>query len=263
MSKTLFLFLIGFLLTGCVTTPETGRRAFIVTSEAEERQLGLQAFQEVLQKEKISGNARWNGILQRVGKRIAAAANKPEFQWEFRLLESKDANAFCLPGGKVAFYTGIFPFLQNEAAMAAVMGHEVAHATARHGGQRITTAMGTQLGVAALGSLLGGGEGSEKRNLMLAALGLGAQVGVALPFSRANESEADEIGLIYMARAGYDPREAPQFWSRFAKAGGGSPPQFLSTHPASGTRQEALQAQLPRVMPIYERSEKSGAGENL
>jgi len=249
-------------LAGCVTTPETGRRAFIVTSEAEENQLGLQAYREVLNKEPLSHNTKWNAVLQRVGKRIAAAANKPQYQWEFRLIESKEANAFCLPGGKVAFYTGILPYLQNEASMAAVMGHEVAHATARHGGQRITTSLGTQIGVQALGAILGGDD-PQKKNLLMGALGLGAQVGVALPFSRGNESEADEIGLIYMARAGYDPREAPKFWGRFAKAGGGSPPEFLSTHPASGTRQEALSQQLPSVLPLYERSEKHGAGETL
>ncbi len=256
--------LLGLLLslTACVTTPETGRRAFIVTSESEEVQLGNQAYTEVLQKERVSTNAKWNAILQRVGKRIAAVANKPEYQWEFRLIESKEANAFCLPGGKVAFYTGIIPFLQNEASMAAVMGHEVAHATARHGGQRITQAMGTQLGVSALGTLLGGSD-PQKKNLIMGALGLGAQIGIALPFSRGNESEADEIGLIYMARAGYDPREAPRFWGRFAKAGGSAPPQFLSTHPASGTRQEALQAQLPKVIPMYDRSGMYGIGDAL
>jgi metalloendopeptidase OMA1, mitochondrial len=256
------LFLSPFLLTACVTTPETGRKAFIVTSEAEETQLGTQAFAEVLQKEKLSGNAKWNASLQKVGKKIASVAGKPGYQWEFRLIESKEANAFCLPGGKVAFYTGIFPYLKNEAGLAAVMGHEIAHATARHAGQRITTALGTQLGVAALGSILGGKD-AQSRDLLLGALGLGFQVGVSLPFSRSNEAEADEIGLKYMAKAGYDPRQAPEFWSRFAKAGGGAPPEFLSTHPASGTRQEALQAQLPQVLPLYERSDRLGAGEAL
>ncbi len=260
--KVVSLLSLLFVLAGCVTTPETGRRAFIVTSEAEENQLGLQAYQEVVRKEPVSHNAKWNAVLQRVGKRIAAAANKPQYQWEFRLIESKEANAFCLPGGKVAFYTGIISYLQNEGAMAAVMGHEVAHATARHGGQRITTALGTQLGVQALGAIFGGDD-PQKKNLLMGALGLGAQVGVSLPFSRSNESEADEIGLIYMARAGYDPREAPRFWSRFAKNGGGSPPEFLSTHPSSTTREDALSQQLPQVIPLYERTEKFGTGERL
>ena len=264
--KTLLLkFLTVTLLlstSGCVTTPISGNRAFIVTSEAEEMQMGKQAYQEILSKEKVSNNQRLNAILQRVGKRIAAAANQPNYQWEFKLIESKQQNAFALPGGKVAFYTGILEPCQTEAGIAVVMGHEVAHATARHGGQRITQAMGTQLGLAALSSIIGGKDSTQK-GLLMAALGLGAQVGVALPFSRSNESEADKIGLVYMARAGYDPREAPAFWGRFAKSTGGAPPEFLSTHPASARRAENLRNQLSSVMPIYESSQKFGQGERL
>lgn len=248
-------------LAACVTSSETGRRSFILTSEGEEAQLGAQAYQEVLQKEHVSSNPRWNAILQRVGSRIAAAANKPSYQWQFTLIDSKQVNAFCLPGGKVAFYTGIMPTALNEAGMAAIMGHEVAHATERHGGQRITMAMGTQLGLSGLSAILGGGSSTEK-NVLLAALGVGAQVGAMLPFSRANESEADEVGLKYMARAGYDPREAPKLWERMAALGGGGP-AFLSTHPSSGSRRDALTAQLPSVMPLYERSPKYGTGETL
>lgn len=251
-------------LTACVTVPETGRQAFIVTSEAEENQLGAQAYKEILSNEPISGNSRWNKILQRVGKRIADAANKPGFQWEFKLIESKEPNAFCLPGGKVAFYTGILPIAKNEAGLAAIMGHEVAHATARHGGQRMTRALGTQIGLAGLSALLGGDDKSTKKGLLMAALGVGASVGVMLPFSRGNEEEADKIGLIYMARAGYDPRAAPRLWGRMHKAAGGSsPPEFLSTHPPSLKRQKSLKAQLPQVMPIYQRSSKVGLGEAL
>jgi len=253
--------LVSFLLLGCVTVPETGRRAFILTSEAEENQLGRQAYSEVLGKERLSTNHRWNQILQRVGQRIAAAANRPDYQWEFKLIESKEKNAFCLPGGKVAVYTGILSVCQNEAGLATVIGHEVAHATARHGGQRMTVALGSQLGLAALSAAIGGEDTSQKR-LILAALGVGTTVGAILPFSRANEAEADEIGLIYMARAGYDPREAPKFWGRFAGEGGGTP-TFLSTHPSSESRTQALSAQVSRVLPIFERSPKFGLGEML
>jgi predicted Zn-dependent protease len=256
--------LVGFCfilsLSACVTTPESGRKAFIVTSESEEMHLGEQAYQEVLQKERPSTNQRWNEILQRVGRRIAAVANKPEYRWQFRLIESKEKNAFCLPGGKVAFYTGIFTPAQNEAALAAVMGHEVAHATARHAGQRMTLALGKQAGLGALSQILGGGT-SDNRKLLLAALGIGAEVGAVLPFSRANESEADQIGLVYMARAGYDPEEAPKFWGRFASEGGA--PTFLSTHPNSGDRMAALQAQLPSVAAEYSRSPRYGQGDKL
>lgn len=251
----------GLGLVGCVTNPETGKSSFIITSEAEENQLGRQAYAEVLQKERLSQNPQLNAMIQRVGKRISAVANKPSFQWEFRLIESPQKNAFCLPGGKVAFYTGILPVAANEAGVAAIMGHEVAHATARHGGQRMSVALGTQLGLTGLSAILGGKE-SQSKNLLMAALGLGAQVGVALPFSRGNESEADDIGLTYMAKAGYDPREAPKIWERMARGEGGGPPQFLSTHPSSSGRQAALTSQLPRVMPLYERSPKYGVGES-
>ncbi|NBY20102.1 M48 family peptidase, partial [bacterium] len=164
--------------------------------------------------------------MQRLGKRISIAANRPDYRWEFKLIDSPEANAFCLPGGKVVVYTGILKMAQNEAALAAVIGHEVAHATARHGGQRITAVLGAQLGMAAISELMGG-ESTHEKKLLLAALGLGANVGVVLPFSRSNEREADEMGLIYMARAGYDPREAPRFWERFGKSNGSSIPHFF------------------------------------
>jgi predicted Zn-dependent protease len=250
------------VLAGCVTVPETGRKAFLLTTPAEEAQLGEQAYREILSKERESRDPRWNAIVQRVGARIAAAANQPGFRWEFRVLESKEPNAFCLPGGKVAFYTGIFPVAGNEAAIAAIMGHEVAHATLRHGGQRMAAHLGTQIGLGVLGAILGG-QNRDDRGLLLAALGAGATVGVILPFSRANETEADDVGLRYMARAGYDPREAPRLWARMAQLGGGGTPTFLSTHPSSTGRQQALTARLPKVMPLYEQSAKIGLGETF
>lgn len=225
-------------------------------------QLGEQAYQQVLSQNKLSTRKDWNGVLQRVGNRISRAANKPDFKWEFKLIESPEKNAFCLPGGKVAVYTGIIPILKNEAGMAAVIGHEVAHATLRHGGQRLTANLGSQLGVLVLGQILSGKDNGN-RQLVLAALGLGAQIGVILPFSRSNEAEADEIGLRYMARAGYDPKEAPLLWERFEASENGGPPVFLSTHPSSKSRQEELKKQIPEVLPIYEKSERLGSGKNL
>lgn len=251
---------ILLVILGCVTTP-SGRKAFIVTSEAQENALGEQAYRETLRSERVSGDSRLTGILRRVGERIARVAEKPSYRWEFKLIESRQQNAFALPGGKVAFYTGILPVCENEAGLATVMGHEIAHATARHGGQRITTALGLQLGMAGVSIALGN-KREKKTQLILAALGLGATVGVMLPFSRSNESEADEIGLLYMARAGYDPREAVRFWARFGRKGGGSP-EFLSTHPSSPKRQRALQAQLVRALPLYESSPQYGLGETL
>jgi len=225
-------------------------------------QLGEQAYQQVLAKNQLSKRKDWNEILQRVGKRISQVANKPNFNWEFKLIESPEKNAFCLPGGKVAVYTGIMPILKNEAGMAAVLGHEVAHATLRHGGQRLTANLGTQLGVLVLGQILTGKDNSN-RQLILAALGIGAQVGVILPFSRSNEEEADEIGLRYMARAGYDPHEAPLLWERFGASEKEGPPAFLSTHPSSKSRQEDLEKQLSSVLPAYEKSPRYGLGATL
>lgn len=258
--KRSILFVLA--LAGCVTTPESGKQALIVTSPQQENQMGAQAYQEVLQKERRSTNARWTSIVQRVGSRIAAAANQPGFQWEFALIESKEANAFCLPGGKVAIYTGILPMAKNEAGLATVMGHEVAHATARHGGQRMTVALGAQLLQLGAQVALGQKDTTTKRAIF-GALGVGTTIGVVLPFSRSNESEADQIGLVYMARAGYDPNEAPQFWGRFAQTAGSSGSDFLSTHPSSGSRQQALAQQIPSVMPAYERSPRFGSGESF
>ncbi|MFM8269957.1 MAG: M48 family metallopeptidase [Pseudomonadota bacterium] len=262
LNKTLFFLFFFFLLNGCVTNPETGRKSFLLISEGEEMQLGEQAYQQVLSKSKLSNQKDWNEVLQRVGKRISEAANKPNFKWEFKLIDSPEKNAFCLPGGKVAVYTGIIPILKNEAGMAAVIGHEVAHATLRHGGQRLTANLGSQIGVLVLGQILTGKDNTN-RQLVLAALGLGAQIGVILPFSRSNESEADEIGLRYMARAGYDPRQAPLLWERFGASEKGGLPAFLSTHPSSQSRQEELRNQVPSVLPTYEKSAKYGVGVNL
>jgi len=260
--KTLLLLLALFSFSGCVTNLETGKTAFIVTSEAEEAQLGKQAYQETLKKERLSGDSRLNALIQRVGARISAVANRPDFAWEFRLIQSNQKNAFCLPGGKVAFYTGILPVAENEAGVAAIMGHEVAHATLRHGGQRITIALGTQLGLVGLSAILGGDD-SQSKQLLMAALGVGAQVGVGLPFSRGHESEADEIGMRYMAKAGYDPHEAPKIWERMARGEGGGVPVFLSTHPASKDRAAVLTGLLPKNVPLYDRSAKHGQGERI
>ncbi|NBX92092.1 MAG: M48 family peptidase [Proteobacteria bacterium] len=256
--RLLGIFTLLVLLSSCVTNPETGKKSFILISEGQEAQLGAQAYQEVLSKSKLSHRKDWNAVLQRVGKRISEAAHRSDFQWEFRLIDSPEKNAFCLPGGKVAVYTGIIPILKNEAGMAAVIGHEVAHATLRHSGQRLTANLGTQLGVLVLGQVLAQEDSQDKR-LILAALGLGAQVGVILPFSRANESEADEIGLRYMARAGYDPYQAPKIWERFgAQEKGG--PALLSTHPTSDSRKQKLQELIPEVLPVYEKSPQWGVG---
>jgi len=212
-----------------------------------------------LAKSKINKDPRLNAILQRVGQRIAQQVNDKDFKWEFTIIESKEQNAWCMPGGKVAFYTGIFPTLKTEAAMAAVMGHEVAHAVLRHSGQRITQEMGANI---ALGALSIGLANSPHRDGLMAALGAGATVGVILPFSRGHESEADLVGLKYMAKAGYDPQEAVRFWERFKSAGG--TPEFLSTHPSGDRRIRELNSHMAEALKLYQAApQKSGLGENL
>lgn len=225
-------------LSGCATVPYTQRSQFIMMSESEDLQLGAAAYQQVLKKERIVRDPRLTEPVLRVGKRIAAAADKPEYQWEFTVIDDpKQANAFCLPGGKVAVYTGIFPIAKDEDGLAVVIGHEVAHALARHGAERMSTSMALQAAGLAV-AVAAGGQSPATQQAIMGAYGLGAQVGVALPFSRSQESEADRIGLILMAKAGYDPEAAIGLWQRMEQSSGGNgPPEWLSTHPAEGTRQ--------------------------
>lgn len=259
------VFLTAFLalvFSSCATNPETGKRIFVGHfTPSYENKLGLQAYDEILKKEKISTNKRWTRILKRVGKRIAAQA-PVHYDWEFNLIENKQKNAFCLPGGKVAFYTGIMPVLKNEAAVAMVMGHEVAHAVARHAAQRMASSTTLGLGLAGAGAFAF--KENKNRGLLLGALGVGAQVGVALPFSRSHETEADEIGLVYAAKAGYDPREAAKLWRRMGAASGDKKsPELLSTHPASSRRVRNLEKLAQKNWPLYQNSPRYGLGIQL
>jgi predicted Zn-dependent protease len=246
-------------LTGCQIVPETGRSQLVLISGAQEAQLGLQSFADTKKSVPISKDAKANALLQKVGKRIAAVASQslPNAQWEFVVFESKEANAFCLPGGKVGIYTGILPVTQDEAGLATVMGHEVAHAIARHGAERMSEAMVMEAG----GSLLGAAMNSADPRWQAAtalAYGVGSKLGRELPHSRAQESEADNIGLTYMARAGYDPQQAVKFWERFADYGrthsDGSTPEFLRTHPTDATRIQQLQGLMPRALEEYRKA---------
>lgn len=234
-------------------------------SEPEENQMGADAYKEVLASEKRCTDAEANAMIERVGKRLAAVVpGGDKFAWEFTLLESEQVNAFCLPGGKVAFYTGILAYCQNEAAVAAVMGHEIGHAVARHGGKRMT--QGVILGGAqmALGEVLKAkGYSESTTNLSLAAAGGLASVGVVLPFSRGHELEADAMGLDYMAKAGYEPQEAVAFWQRFA-ALGSSGPAFMSTHPQSEDRAKELGKLMPKAQQHYTTvAQKHGLGAKV
>lgn len=255
--------LFSWILAGCTTTPVSGKKALILVPLSQEMSLGEQAFQQVLSQEKVSSNQRVSAIVERVGRRIAAVTNMPNLNWEFRLIESDQLNAFALPGGKTAIYSAMLPVCLNEAGLAAVMGHEIAHVIARHGAQRMSQDMVLQTGMAAAAISMAD---QSQRGMVLGALGLGAQLGVVLPFSRGMEAEADEIGLIYMAKAGYDPAEAEKFWIRFAnvKTGSAQPPEFLSTHPADATRINQIRRLLPKARSLYQANpNKFGLGDIL
>lgn len=243
-------------LAGCATAPETGRRQVLLIDPAQEAQMGLQSFQKIKRQTPISRDRRAAAQLQSVGRRIAGVVSMPHAQWEFVLFESDEPNAFALPGGKIGVNTGILPITKNEAGLATVIAHEIAHVTARHGAERMSQGLLVQVGGAALSAALGG-QSPVTRDVAMQAYGLGTKVGVMLPYSRTQEYEADRIGLLYMARAGFDPSEAIAFWQRFKahnRGQGGRSPEFLSTHPLDAGRIAELQRYLPRAMAEYERA---------
>lgn len=247
----------------CVTTA-TGKKAFILIPESQEVQLGNDAFQQIMAQERRSSNSRQTEMLGRVGRQVASVSERPDYQWQFELIASKQVNAFAVPGGKVAFYEGIMPFCQNEAGVACVMGHEVGHAVARHGAQRMSQQLAAQGALSMIDLSLS--RNSANRNVIMGALGVGATVGVLLPYSREHEYEADQLGLNYMAKAGYDPAEAVAFWERFAELtkGGAQPPEFLSTHPMSENRIARMKQHLPAARALYEAApQKFGAGSSV
>lgn len=253
------------LTLGCIRdTPVTGRKQVLLMPENQEVAMGISAFQDVLQSEPVSQNAHYNDMVNRVGQRIAAATGK-DYEWEFRVIASPEQNAFCLPGGKVAVYEGILPICQNEAGLAVVMSHEIAHAVARHGGERMTHSAAVNGAKQAVAWVTRDLE-ETNRDIILKAYGGAANVGFILPYSRKHESEADAMGLVYMSKAGYDPTEAPRFWQRFAAAhqGAEKPAEFLSTHPSDERRAADLERQIVEVRELYVAApQKFGLGETL
>ena len=257
------VILFQFLSADRFTNPETGKKERVALSPQQEQTLGLQAYQQVLSSSDVIQSGPEAESVQRVARRIATATGKggQDFQWEATLVKSSQVNAFCLPGGKIVVYSGILPVAQNEAGLATVLGHEVAHAVARHGAQRVFE--NSVLQTALIGASYSLNDMDyQKRQTLMAMLGAGAQYGVSLPFSRSHETEADEMGLIYMARAGYDPRESIAFWERMMQVGGAQPPQFLSDHPSHGSRIEDLKAHLPKAMEEYEKSAGTAGARN-
>ena len=241
-------FLFG---SGCSTAPVTGRRQLLIVPESQEIAMGVAAYEELLSSEPPSQDERAIALVNRVGKRIAQVANRPDYEWEFRLIAKDSQNAFALPGGKVAVYEGILPVCANEAGLAVVLSHEIAHALARHGGERTSqTAIAKGLEVVLDRTVRD--QQAYNQRLIMGAYGAASQYGVLLPFSRKHELEADSIGLALMARAGYDPREAPRFWDRFAALKQGSQTlEFLSTHPDDERRRDQLLQQLEQVLGDY------------
>lgn len=245
------------LFVGCQTVPITGRKQFNLVSDEQAAELGRQAYEQILDQSELSDNQAYQDVLDRVGTDIAAALARDDFKWAFNVLEGDEINAFALPGGKVAFWEGIMPICGDANGVAVVMGHEIAHVLAGHGGERMSQAMGLQV-VQELIAVGLGGTDPQTRQQVLQFYGVGAQVGVLLPFGRKQESEADHIGLILMAKAGYDPRAAVEFWERMEEAaGGGAPPEFLSTHPAHETRIEQIRKWLPEALEHYQSAEKA------
>lgn len=243
------------LISGCATVPETGRSQLRLISAEQEMKLGLAEFDKLKQSTPISRDPALKGQLQKVGNRIAAVAPLAGAQWEFVLFDKPgEANAFCLPGGKVGVYTGILTVTRDESGLATVIGHEVAHAVARHGAERASEQLLMNAGGQVLDVVVAS-RAPQWRGAVLGAYGIGGDLGVVLPHSRAQELEADRLGLLYMARAGYDPRQAIAFWRRFgdyqAQQGGGRPIEFLSTHPLDETRIRALEGFMEKALVEY------------
>jgi len=252
---------VALLIAACATVPITGRKQLSLIPDSQLLSMSYQQYDQVIEQSELSDDQEAVAMIQRVGERIAGAVERymrqngmesqlEGYAWEFHLIESDQVNAWCMPGGKVAFYTGILPICEDEGGVAVVMGHEVAHAVAGHGGERMSQGLVTQLGGVALSEALSS-KPQQTRELWMTAFAVGAQYGALLPYSRLHESEADEMGLIFMAMAGYDPREAPDFWGRMREAGGPQPPEFMSTHPADESRIANLREHMDEALEYY------------
>jgi predicted Zn-dependent protease len=254
------------LLTRCETVPITGRTQLSLVPAATVNSMGLDYYRDFMGKHKVTADVGGSESVRRVGTRIQQAVTRyfqqqgdlsrlEGYKWEFNLIDDPSINAFALPGGKVVVYTGILPITRHDAGLAVVMGHEIAHVLANHGAERMSQGLLTQMGGIALSEALST-RPSQTRDLFLGAFGVGAQIGVLLPFSRLQESEADHLGLVFMAMAGYDPREAVPFWIRMSegKKKSGGTPEFLSTHPTDANRIENIRRLIPQALPYYHRN---------
>ncbi|HZI54641.1 MAG TPA: M48 family metallopeptidase [Chitinophagaceae bacterium] len=264
LRKVLLYTVISIGIIACSKNSITGRSQFKLLPESQLQAMAVEQYQQFLSSSKvISSSANRDAeMVTRVGQRITRAVEQfykskglsdelQGYQWEYKLVESKEVNAWCMPGGKIVVYTGLLPISQNEAALAAVMGHEVTHAIFNHGNERMSQAMGAEAVNLGLQVALAN-QPVATQSLFLTAYGVGAQVGVLLPFSRKHELEADRYGLIWTAMAGYNPREAINLWDRMERASNGQrPPEFLSSHPAEGTRKQQLEKYMPEALKYY------------
>lgn len=261
MRKIILLITLIFFM-GCATVPITGRKQLSFIPQGQLLTLSDQNYKEVLSQSRISSDSNWNATVNRVGQKIAASAETfmrengmeseiKNYKWEFNLIDDpKTVNAFCMPGGKIVIYTGILPVAQDEIGLATIMSHEVAHAIANHGGERMSQQLLVQLGGLSLEQAMKSKPAATQK-IMMQAYGAGTQVGVLLPYSRSHESEADHIGLILMARAGYDPSKAVAFWERMNALSGGKTLEFLSTHPATSRRISDINREIPEAKKYY------------
>ena len=249
------------MITGCATVPITGRSQLNLISDVEMNSMSFSQYDQVLASSTLSKNVVEVNRIKKIGRRIQKAVEDyfqlkglsqqlSGYVWDFNLIESEEMNAWCMPGGKVAFYTGILPLCRDDAGVAVVMGHEIAHAIAKHGSERMSHGLLLQMGGMAISEAVKN-KPEETQALYMTAFAVGSQFGAMLPYSRKHESEADHLGLIFMAMAGYDPRSAPAFWQRMAAAGGDKPPEFMSTHPSDATRVRQLNEQMAEALQYY------------
>lgn len=253
--------LVLLFLAACSTVPVTGRHQLSLVPQESLLQAGFQQYEEFLRQNKVIRNTPQSDMVQRVGERVKAGVERyfaeegqaealAGYEWAFSLVESPEVNAFALPGGKVVVYQGLLDVAQTEAQLAAVVGHEIAHVVARHGNERLSQGLLAQMGETALSVALTK-QPQATQQLLMTAFGAGTQVGVLLPFSRLQESEADRLGLIFMAMAGYDPQAAVEVWQGMAARGQAGVPEFLSTHPADQTRIKNIQESIPEAKRYY------------
>ncbi len=264
-STALGLVLAASTLAACVKVPVTGRRQANLIPDALMRQVGASTYLSMLAGEEVAKGTENAKVINSVGKKIAKSADEPKFDWQFKLFQdSENINAWCLPGGKIAVYTGLLPVVESEAGLAFVMGHEVGHATAHHGAERLSQQLAVLGGLGALYLYLDNKTelSLEQIAVISAAAGVGAEVGYVLPFSRLHEKEADVIGMMYMAKSGYPPEEAPLVWDRMQEATGGGQISILSTHPSNKDRKKNLNQWMPKAKKRYKRNKSKVTGDS-